>query len=335
MLKVGIIGCGAMGSLHATCWLALPQHAELVAIADVDGKKAKEIIKKHPNIKFYSTGEELLEAENELDVIDICVPTFLHTKYAVDAMKKVKNVFIEKPVCLNEQEAELLLKTQEETGAKVQIGQVVRFMKGYAWLKDVVDKGTYGKVVSGVFKRLSHRVTWSWENWFNDYTRSGTVALDLHIHDTDFVRYLMGGNPDNVDSKVVRDSDGVIQQIFTTYTYGDAVITTEGCWDFPPAFPFNASYIVRLEKATVVLSGKVIVYLDNGEKIVPELVDDYEPDIDLGINISALGAYYTEIKYFIDNIINGNGTEIAPLSEGIESARLIFKEIELNGGAKK
>ena len=110
MLKVGIIGCGAMGSLHATCWLALPEHAELVAIADVDGKKAEEIIKKHPNIKLYSTGEELLEAENELDVIDICVPTFLHTKYAVDAMKKVKNVFIEKPVCLNEQEAELLLK---------------------------------------------------------------------------------------------------------------------------------------------------------------------------------------------------------------------------------
>lgn len=335
MLKVGIIGCGAMGSLHTNCWLALAKYAEVVAIADVDGKKAKDIIAKHPGIKLYSTGEELLEAESELDVIDVCVPTYLHTKYAVAAMKKGKNVFIEKPICLNEEEAELLQKTQQETGAKIQVGQVVRFFKEYAWLKNVVKEGTYGKVVSGVFKRLSPKVTWSWENWYHDHTRSGTVALDLHVHDVDFVRYLMGGNPDTIESKAVRDEEGVIQQIFSTYTYGDAVITTEGCWDFPSTFPFNASYIVKLEKATVVMNGVVVVHLNTGEKIVPELVDEFEPDVDLGINVTALGAYYTEIKYFIENILNGNGEEIAPLSEGIESAKLALKEIELSGGAQK
>ncbi|MBR3576780.1 MAG: Gfo/Idh/MocA family oxidoreductase, partial [Clostridia bacterium] len=57
----------------------------------------------------------------ELDIIDICLPTFLHTEYAIMAMEAGKNVFIEKPVCLTPEEADKLLDAQKRTGAKVQV----------------------------------------------------------------------------------------------------------------------------------------------------------------------------------------------------------------------
>ena len=333
MLTVGLIGCGGMGSVHANCWLALSDRVKLVAIADAMPEKVKELAEK-AGAKVYSSGDELLANETP-DIIDICVPTYLHTSHAVAAMKKGCRVFMEKPVCLNEEEAQLLLDTQKETGARVQIGQVIRFWDEYVWLKKAADSGEYGKIVSGVFQRLSSNPKWAWENWYNDHKKSGTVALDLHIHDIDFIRYLMGCEPDKVSSSATRSPDGTIEQIFSTYSFGSSVITAEGCWDYPDNFPFSASYRIKFEKATVIYDGeKFVVYFEIGEKTEPEITKDFEADVDCGINISSLGAYFNEIKYFIDSIISESSEEIAPLCEAVKSARVAWKEVELSGGAK-
>ena len=74
------------------------------------------------------------------------------------------------------------------------------------------------------------------------------------------------------------------------------------------------------------------VYTEEGECFTPELKDEYEAEVDIGINVSSLGGYYSELRYFIDEIIKGDGKAIAPLSEGIESARLVWKEVESAGG---
>ena len=81
-------------------------------------------------------------------------------------------------------------------------------------------------------------------------------------------------------------------------------------------------------------NGRLTVRTDKGESFTPEFKSECDMDVDIGINVSNLGAYYTEIKYFIENIIEGNGEEIAPLSEGIASAMLVKKEIALAGGEK-
>lgn len=333
MLKVGLIGCGGMGSTHANCYGALKEYVELAAVADLDYEKAKKISDQFGG-KIYTTGEELI-ANEDLDIIDICLPTFLHTKHAVLAMEKGSNVFLEKPVCLNMDEAKLLLDTQKKTGVKMQIGQVIRFWDEYVWLKNAVDAGTYGKVVSGVFTRLSPNPRWSWENWYNNPDRSGSMALDLHIHDVDFIRFLMG-EPDDISSLATRSADGVIQQLFTTYQYGDAVITSEGCWDYPDNFPFQMNFRVKLEKATVLYENSTLtVYLENGEKMIPEIQAEFDQDEDVGINISSLGAYYNEIKHFVCCVSDDKPIEIAPLSEAIKSLELDLKEIHSAGGVKK
>lgn len=329
MVTVGLIGCGGMGKMHASCYLALKDKVKLVAIADLDESKTEKFASES-GAKVYKSGAELLKNETP-DIIDICLPTYLHTEYAVAAMKKGCNVFLEKPVCLNEGEAELLLKTKEETGVKIQIGQVVRFMNEYVYLRDAVKNGTYGKVKSAYFYRLSSDPHWSWEDWFNDWKKSGTVALDLHIHDVDVIRYIFG-EPDSLSVDVTRNEEGVIDHIFAGFKYNDTVVKAEGCWDLADNSPFSAGYRVCFENATAVHNGALTVRLKNGEVVTPEFKTECNVDIDSGINVSNLGAYYTEIKYFIDEILTGKGKEIAPLSEGIKSVKLVKKEIELAGG---
>ncbi len=334
MLKVGLIGCGGMGSVHARSWLELSDRVQLTAIADPQPEKAKEFCEK-TGAKLYPSGEELLKNE-QLDIADICVPTFLHTQYAVAAMEKGVNVFCEKPLCLNQSEAELLLKTKEKTGVQFQVGQVIRFWDEYRFVKHAADSGTFGKVLSGVFTRLSPNPKWSWENWFNDYTRSGTMALDLHVHDVDFIRYLMGREPDEFHTVCTRDTGGVLQQIFTSFQYGDAIFTAEGCWDYPDSFPFSMSFRIKFEKATVTYKSDetLMVYPETGEAYEPQLEQMNAEDINSGINVSNQGAYTNELRFFADLVSNGVKQEIAPLSEGVKSVLLALKEIDAAGGPK-
>ena len=114
MLKVGLIGCGGMGAVHASCWMELKEEVVLAAVADADEQKALEVTKK-TGARAYRDGMEMLENE-ELDIVDICLPTFLHAPYAMKAMERVKHVIMEKPVCLNETEAQALLDMCERTG---------------------------------------------------------------------------------------------------------------------------------------------------------------------------------------------------------------------------
>lgn len=332
MLKIGLIGCGFMGGMHAACYNAI-EGAELVAVADVRREKAEEIAK-GKNIEIFATGMDLIE-NADVDVIDICLPTYLHAEHAIAAMKRVKNVFIEKPVCLTPDEGKLLLETEKETGAKVQVGQVIRSWDEYVWLKGVYDSKKYGKIKTASFRRLSSKPTWAWDGWLHDTKRSGSMALDLHIHDVDFMRYILG-EPDSFISKEARNENGAIEHILTTFNYCDTMVSVEGCWSYPADFPFTADFIVEFEKATVVnnANGLNVYSVDGGfEKI--ELAPTFEGDNEIGGNISSLGGYYNELKYFVDKVTAGEELCVAPLCEGVKSVELVLSEIASVGGAQK
>ncbi|MBQ4259467.1 MAG: Gfo/Idh/MocA family oxidoreductase [Lachnospiraceae bacterium] len=325
MIRVGLIGCGGIGAVHAECWLAMKDKVRLVAVADMNEERAQKYADKAGG-QMYRDGRELLENE-ELDVVDICVPTFLHADYLEWAMAKVKNVIVEKPVCLTEAETERILEAEKKSGALVQVAHVVRFTDAYAYLKKVVEDGTYGKVVAGDFARLSPRPTWMVGH--DDVNRTGSMVLDLHIHDVDFVRYLMNGDPDSIQTSFVKDENGIVQHIWTSYKYGDVVLMAEGSWNYTAGMPFAQTFRVRLERATVVLGedGALKVYPEQGGVILPEI--GAKEEMDMGINVSDMGPYLNEIKYFIETIETQNYNGIVPLSEAIASFRLAKKEMEL------
>ena len=330
MIKVGLIGCGFMGGMHSACYAALANlGVKVTAVADVRREYAENLAN---GAEIYATGMELIE-KADVDVVDVCLPTHLHAAHAVAAMKAGKNVFVERPIAFKDEDMELILKTEAETGAKVQVGQVIRQWTEYVWLKKAVDAGTFGKVQHGMFRRLSSRPEWAWEGWLHQVDKSGGVAVDMHVHDVDFVRYIMG-EPDVVKAHAHRDAEGVIQQINAVYGYGNNVsIALESGWDYPADFPFTADFRVKFEKATVIGGGGVVnVYPLGGAAYQAELEEEFQGDNDIGGNISSLGGYYNELKYFVEGLQGKNDLSVATVSEAIKSVQLVKREVEAAGG---
>jgi len=330
MIKVGLIGCGFMGGMHSACYAALAGlGVKVTAVADVRREYAENLAN---GAEIYATGMELIE-KADVDVVDVCLPTHLHAAHAVAAMKAGKNVFVEKPIAFKDEDMELILKTEAETGAKVQVGQVIRQWTEYVWLKKAVDAGTFGKIQHAMFRRMSSRPEWAWEGWLHQVDKSGGVAVDMHVHDVDFVRYIMG-EPDVVKAHAHRDAEGVIQQINAVYGYGSNVsVAVESGWDYPAEFPFTADFRVKFDKATVIGGGGVVnVYPVGGAAYQAELEEEFQGDNDIGGNISSLGGYYNELKYFVEGLQGKNDLSVATVSEAIKSVQLVKREVEAAGG---
>lgn len=332
MMKIGLIGCGFMGGMHAACYAALADlGVQVTAVSDARPEFLEKMVQQTGAVGYASADELIRQAD--VDVVDICLPTYLHAQAACAAMEAGRDVFCEKPICLSEEDAQKMLQTKKRTGRKMMIGQVIRLWDEYAWLKKTVDEGTYGRVLSGVFQRVSARPGWASFNWLSSAERSGGVVVDMHIHDVDFVRYLLG-EPDRIQAGANRDKDGMIAHIFSIYNYGkDVAVNIEASWDYPASFPFSATFRVKLEQATVTLDANgLTVYPEQAEPFHPQIEQQYSGENSIGGNISSLGGYYNELKYFVEGLQGKNDLSIAPPEEAIASLRLVKKEIEIAGG---
>lgn len=327
MLKVGLIGCGFMGSMHANCYKNL-EGVTIAAVADLRPEKAAELAA-GTDAKIFGDGKDLI-ANAEVDIIDICLPTYLHAPYALLAMEKVKYLFIEKPVTLTNKEADELLAASKKSGCQVQVGQVIRFWDEYVELKKIIDSGIYGKVVNANFRRISPIPTWGWENWLLDTAKSGGAAQDLHIHDIDYVLSVFG-EPKTYHSikNLIGEKNSYIN---TVMQYEDFVVGVEGTWALPASHPFEATFRVVFEKAVVEnAGGKFMLYdAEGAHEIVIEKAA-IKGDGYAGGNVSDLGGYYNELLYFCSRAAKGEAIERATLSDAAASLAFLLKEV--NGNA--
>ena len=292
MLKVGLIGCGFMGEMHANCYKNI-EGVEITALADVRPERA-EALAKGTNATLYSDGKDLISSA-DVDIIDICLPTFLHAEYAILAMDKVKYVFVEKPVALTVSEAEEMMKKSEKTGANVQVGQVIRFWDEYVELAKIVKSGAYGKVVNANFRRISPRPEWGWKNWLLDYKLSGGAGQDLHVHDIDYVLSLFGEPAKYYSVKnMIGEKNSYVN---TLMQYDDFVVTVEGTWDLPGSHPFEASFRVVFENAVIEnAQGKFICYDKAGAHEIKIEKKQLAGEAYKGGNISDLGGSNTSVS---------------------------------------
>ena len=323
MLKVGLIGCGFMGAMHANCYRNI-DGVQDTAVADIRPEKAEALA---DGAAIYGDGLDLIE-QADVDIIDICLPTFLHAKYALAAMKKVKYLFVEKPVALTAAEGDALLAAAKETGCQVQVGQVIRFWDEYVALRDLVKSGKYGRLCHANFRRISPRPDWGWENWLLDCKLSGGAGQDLHIHDVDYVLSLFG-QPKNFYSvkNIAGEKNSYVN---TLMQYDDFVVGVEGTWDLPTSYPFTATFRVVFENAVVEnAGGKFMLYTSAGASEIvmekKELVGGVQ-----GGNISDLGGYYNELVYFCDKAKKGEKVERATLCDGVASLEFLLKELSFH-----
>lgn len=297
MLKVAVVGVGGISGAHIPVWEEM-EDAELIALCDI----RPEQMEKYENIKHYTDFEEMLNNE-EIDILDICLPTFLHADYAVKAMERGINVICEKPISLNEEDIDRVYSTAEKYNVKFMVAQVLRFWPEYELLKEIYDTKKYGKLLSGTMTRLGCYPRWSWDGWMMDEKRSGLVPFDLHIHDLDFMVYAFG----IPEIKYQYRSKLPDQDFFTVnYDFGDFSVNTEASW-YATCYPFTAQFRFQFEDAIVANeNGKMIIYLRDDEKI--DLSEEAEGDTG-NINLPKSNAYANEIHYFFDCVVNDKPVE--------------------------
>lgn len=292
MLKVGLVGVGGISGAHIPVWEEM-ENAELVALCDI----RPERMEKYSGKRCYTDFDEMLEKE-EFDILDICLPTYLHADFAIKAMEKGINVITEKPISLKEEDVDRVYGAAEKNGVKFMVAQVLRFWPEYVLLKEIYDTKKYGKLLSGTMIRLGGFPKWTWDNWMADEKRSGLVPFDLHIHDLDFMVYAFGKPEVKYQSRTkLPDRD----YICINYDFGEFSVNCESSW-YATDFPFAAEFRFQFEDAVVSNeNGKMIIYLEGDEKI--DLSQEAEGDTG-DINLPKSNAYANEIHYFADCVEN-------------------------------
>lgn len=318
-MKIALVGVGGMGGVHLGVYKSM-QDIELVALCDIRmdmlEKKAAGL-----SAKLYADYDEMLAAEKP-DMVDICTPTYLHVEMAIKAMEAGAHVLSEKPMALNGKETDILLDAIKRTGKRYMTAQVVRFMNAYKYLRGVIESGKYGKLESLHMKRVSPTPRWSWDNWFLDEKRSGHVALDMMIHDVDYMQSVFG-EPKAITGVYHPMQDNLSNYVFANYIYDGFVVAIEGGWYNDEHLPFMATFKALFE------SGNVILGADAKLRDCGALVDfdKVESIGETGINISNVDGYAGEIKYFIDCIRSGEPNEMVTAESAQDTIKLVEKTI--------
>ncbi|MEM2356239.1 MAG: Gfo/Idh/MocA family oxidoreductase [Candidatus Bathyarchaeia archaeon] len=189
-VNIGIIGAGFCASI-----LRLPEYAryvpeaKIIGIASESGITAEHLAKKW-GIKFYTNDWRKLLKQDEIDVIDITAPNYLHAEMTIESAEAGKNVIVEKPFATSVKEAEEMVRACEKAGVKLCYAENVVFAPTYSKAIRIASEGGLGKVW-GVRHREAHMGPHS--VWFWDKKRSGGGAfMDMGCHSIEVCRSAFG-----------------------------------------------------------------------------------------------------------------------------------------------
>lgn len=236
MLKVGVLGAGGMGNVHARQYRKM-QDVDLVFF-DPDAEKSGAYIKRW-DAKPLSSADDLI---GQADIVDICLPTDLHLELGLRAISAGRAVVIEKPLSRTFDEGLQLLQAAENAGVALMPAQVVRFFPEFAAGNRLVKEGKVGTPAAARTRRGGLAPKGS-DSWFMDHERSGGVLLDLAIHDFDWLRWTLGEVKHVYSRSVAAKTLSGPDYALTTLTFDSgAVAHVEATWMDPAGF--RATYEV-------------------------------------------------------------------------------------------
>jgi predicted dehydrogenase len=224
-MRVGIIGTGTMGEVHATAWQSIG--AELTGCSSSNPTQAEAFGRRH-EIRTFPNHDELL---NNVDIVDICTPTATHKSLVLAAAKAGKHVICEKPIALTVEDAQAMIDACQ--GIRFFVGMVLRFFPQYRSTKQLVAAGRIGEPGVLRLKRVSY-VPQNPEAWYFNQTLSGGMVVDLMIHDFDYARWL-AGEVERVFALKTQADTGPAQYIQAVLRLkSGAIALVEGGWAYPP-----------------------------------------------------------------------------------------------------
>lgn len=183
MLRVGLIGTGAMGTQHFRRMKEVISNVDVVAVSDINEEYAKELIAPYASTRFMADPHELIRA-NDVDAIVITSSSPTHEEYCLTAIEVQKPVFCEKPLAVSSEGARKVVDAEMAGGKKlIQLGFNRRFDPAFQQMKAIMESGKMG---APLVAHCSHRAA-SIQDWY-----STTMAItETSVHEIDIMSWLM------------------------------------------------------------------------------------------------------------------------------------------------
>jgi len=236
MIGVAILGSGFMARTHVGAWAGQEGRAAVRVVASRTLEGATAVAE--------TCGAEATDdlaaaiARDDVDVVDICLPTPLHRPWAEAAFAAGKDVLLEKPIALTVEDAEAILAARDASGRRLMIGFVLRFWPEYEELHARLAAGAIGEPRSVSALRLSPPPDWN--DWMIDPAISGGAAVDLMVHDLDQVAAILGA-PRTVHARAVTAGPhGAPQHVVAVVDCEGGCASVEGGLLLPASYPFSS-----------------------------------------------------------------------------------------------
>lgn len=317
MKNIGLVGLGFIGKTHLQAYEHIA-NAEVTAICTRNSSATQELTSSN-KISIVANYDDLL-VNSEIDIIDICLPTYLHEEYIIKAVNAGKHVICEKPLTLTLESAERIYEAVQENNVKLFVGHVLRFWPEYEVIKSYSEKELLQDIDIVHAQRLGQLPKWS--NWFKQPEKSGGALFDLHIHDIDFVTYLLG-EVDSVYSVGTRNEYGAWDHVMTTLTFkNNRVAFVEASQRMPHHYPFTMSFRAQNQENQLELSIRAGENIENINGDKNQLLY-YANNQVTPIEINHVDAFQKELTYFISCIEQNKVNEIIPLEHVFYTLRIL------------
>ncbi|MCW5934279.1 MAG: Gfo/Idh/MocA family oxidoreductase [Fimbriimonadia bacterium] len=316
MTRVGIVGLGTMGRTHAEAYQQMPD-VEITAVFDRNPVRTEPFASDFQTFGATTLGELL----NRCEIVDICVPTYRHAEFAIPAVEAGKAVVCEKPLGRTMEQCEQILEAVSKHNALFMPAHVLRFFPEFKRAHELVQGGAVGNVAAvrtrrgGDFPRAS-------SDWYADFSKSGGVALDLIIHDFDWIRWTFGPiERVYAKSLTFQNLEHLDYTLVTMRATSGAVIHVEGTWCDPGGF--RVTFEICGDAGMLEYDSRQMVALRMAKRAEGAQGGGVEvPD-----NPALQDPYYLELRHFVDCYQQGIQPMISA-QDGYEAARIALAAIE-------
>lgn len=192
-VKVGLIGCGRIAEISHLPAYQVVKKAQLVAVADINAERAKWTAERFGIRNYYSDPTKVIERK-DIDAVDICLPTYLHSKYITLAAEAGKHIFCEKPMALSVKEADTIISQVNKAGTNLMVGYNQRFVKPFRRIKNFVNSDLLGDLISVEVKyaKCGEQERYLPPSWRAYRSKGGGALLDSSCHKIDLMRWYAG-----------------------------------------------------------------------------------------------------------------------------------------------
>ena len=328
MVRFGILGAGFMGHAHIDGLLANgPKGVEYTTVCDIDKKKCDAFAAQY-GLKALYDFDEMLNDEG-IDVIDLCLPSSMHEAFTVKTANAKKHILVEKPIAFTLEAAKNMYAAARENEVKLMVAHPLRFWPEYVKIKELVDNGTIGNVISVSAQRLGQAPDWA--AWYRDPNISGETLFNLTIHDIDYVHHLFG-KPASVYSAGTKDEYECYNDVMNIFKFKNGTnVLVDGSMSMTPGYPFTMYIRLLGDKGTIEFSYKAGVNIGAGAIASLKLFIEGQGASD--IEFEPCDAYGAEVQYFADCVRDDKEPELVSEESVLTVLRSLIKAKEsLNTG---